>query len=312
MKKAGEVDDPLKNAWFVPARDLDDYKEEERVYDRDEEGRRKLRVHPRGRFIYRLAGRDRQKSASYYTPESLTRCVVKYALRELIPDDMPADRILDLTVCEPAMGSAAFLNEAVNQLAEKYLERKQRELGKRIPHAEYADELQQVKHYIADRQRLRGGPQSGRPRAGRGLAVAELHQSRRPRPLVRLPARLRQLAGGRAAAGVHDDDARQAEPQVRAVVQPRASTGPRRRRRRAAGGITVSATGDARPPRRGSVLPGASITSCCRIPAWSPTVTRRPRPWNPRTSSGSGNGARPSSSRSPTSRSPSSKRCRTA
>ena len=151
VKKAGEPDDPLKNAWFVPARDLDDYKDDERVYDRDEEGRRKLRVHPRGRFIYRLAGRDRQKSASYYTPESLTRCVVKYALRELIPDEMPADRILDLTVCEPAMGSAAFLNEAVNQLAEKYLERKQRELGKRIPHAEYADELQQVKHYIADR-----------------------------------------------------------------------------------------------------------------------------------------------------------------
>ena len=151
VKKAGEPDDPLKSAWFVPARDLDDYKEDERVYDRDEEGRRKLRVHPRGRFIYRLAGRDRQKTASYYTPESLTRCVVKYALRELIPDDLPADRILDLTVCEPAMGSAAFLNEAVNQLAEKYLERKQRELGKRIPHAEYADELQQVKHYIADR-----------------------------------------------------------------------------------------------------------------------------------------------------------------
>ena len=151
VKKAGDPDDPLKSAWFVPARDLDDYTEDERVYDKDDEGRRKLRVHPRGRFVYRLAGRDRQKTASYYTPESLTRCVVKYALRELIPDDMPADRILDLTVCEPAMGSAAFLNEAVNQLAEKYLERKQRELGRRIPHADYADELQQVKHYIADR-----------------------------------------------------------------------------------------------------------------------------------------------------------------
>ena len=151
VKKAGEPDDPLESAWFVPARDLDDYTEDERVYDKDDEGRRRLRVHRRGRFIYRLAGRDRQKTASYYTPESLTRCVVKYALRELISDDMPADRILDLTVCEPAMGSAAFLNEAVNQLAEKYLERKQRELGRRIPHAEYADELQQVKHYIADR-----------------------------------------------------------------------------------------------------------------------------------------------------------------
>ena len=151
VKKAGEPDDLLKSAWFVPARDLDDYTEDERVYDKDDEGRRRLRVHPRGRFIYRLAGRDRQKTASYYTPESLTRCVVKYALRELIPDDMPADRILDLTVCEPAMGSAAFLNEAVNQLAEKYLERKQRELGRRIPHAEYPDELQHVKLYIADR-----------------------------------------------------------------------------------------------------------------------------------------------------------------
>ena len=151
VKKAGEDGDVLKSAWFAPARDLAAYKEDEQVYDHDEEGRRKLRMHPRGRFIYRLAGRDRQKSASYYTPESLTRCVVKYALRELIPNDMPADRILDLTVCEPAMGSAAFLNEAVDQLAEKYLERRQRERGERIPHADYADVLQQVKLYIVDR-----------------------------------------------------------------------------------------------------------------------------------------------------------------
>ena len=151
VKKAKDDPDELKNAWFVPARDLGEYTEAERVYDLDDQRRKKLRVHPQGRFIYRLAGRDRQKSASYYTPESLTRCVVKYALKELIPDDMPAERVLDLTVCEPAMGSAAFLNEAVNQLAERYLERRQRELGKRIPHADYADELQKVRHYIADR-----------------------------------------------------------------------------------------------------------------------------------------------------------------
>ena len=151
VKKAGDAQDDLASAWFVPARDLGEYREEEKVYDRDEQGRKKLRVHPKGTFVYRLAGRDRQKSASYYTPESLTRCVVKYALKELIPDDMPADRILELAVCEPAMGSAAFLNEAVNQLAEKYLDRKQGELGRRIPHADYADELQKVRHYIADR-----------------------------------------------------------------------------------------------------------------------------------------------------------------
>ena len=220
VKKAGEPDDPLKSAWFVPARDLDDYTDDERVYDRDDAGRRKLRVHPRGRFIYRLAGRDRQKTASYYTPESLTRCVVKYALRELVPADMPADRILDLTVCEPAMGSAAFLNEAVNQLAEKYLERKQ-------PRAGRADSARGVRRRAAAGeavhrrpQRLRGRPQPGGPRAGRGLAVAELHPRGRARAVVRLPARLRQLAGRRAAAGVPHGDAGQAEPQTRAVVQP--------------------------------------------------------------------------------------------
>lgn len=106
------------------------------VYDVNEAGHRQLRKHPRGSFVYRLAGRDRQKSASYYTPQVLTQCLVKYALKELLGSDRVqcADDILTLTVCEPAMGSAAFLNEGVNQLAEAYLERKQAELKTRIPH----------------------------------------------------------------------------------------------------------------------------------------------------------------------------------
>nr|WP_197046251.1 N-6 DNA methylase [Planktothrix paucivesiculata] len=107
-------------------------------------------MYPKGSFIYRLAGRDRQNSASYYTPESLTRCLVKYSLKELLKD-RTADDILKLKICEPAMGSAAFLNEAVNQLAEKYLELKQEELGQRIPHDEYLQEKQKVKMYLADR-----------------------------------------------------------------------------------------------------------------------------------------------------------------
>ena len=151
VKQAGKDPDELENAWFVPLSELHKYSQEERVFEVGADGLRKIKVHPKGRFIYRLAGRDREKTASYYTPESLTRCVVKYALKELIPDDMPASRILELTICEPAMGSAAFLNEAVNQLAEKYLERRQRELERRIPHADYADELQKVKHFITDR-----------------------------------------------------------------------------------------------------------------------------------------------------------------
>jgi len=149
----GSGSDLLENAWFVPASRLGDYTEAERVYDVNEAGHRQLRKHPRGSFIYRLAGRDRQKSASYYTPQVLTRCLVKYALKELLgsPRVQCADDILTLTVCEPAMGSAAFLNEAANQLAEAYLERKQAELGQRIPHDDYPQELQKVRMYLADR-----------------------------------------------------------------------------------------------------------------------------------------------------------------
>lgn len=147
--------DKLENAWFVPAARLNDYHEDERVYDFDENGHRKLRLHPKGSFIYRLAGRDRQKSASYYTPQVLTQCLVKYALKELLAPEngrvKKADDILTLTVCEPAMGSAAFLNEAVNQLADAYLERKQAEEGRRIAHDEYPQELQKVRMVLADR-----------------------------------------------------------------------------------------------------------------------------------------------------------------
>jgi hypothetical protein len=148
--EGGGSTDVLDNAWFVPASRIGDYKNTEKVYDVDDAGHRKLRTYERGTFIYRLAGRDREKSASYYTPQVLTRCLVKYALKELL-QGKTADDILTLSVCEPAMGSAAFLNEAINQLAEKYLELKQAELGRRIPHEAYPRELQKVRMYLADR-----------------------------------------------------------------------------------------------------------------------------------------------------------------
>ena len=151
LQRAGKKRDELQASWFAPERDLYRYREGERVWVRDHRGNRKPVMHREGTFLYRLRGRDRKKSASYYTPESLTKTVVKYALRELIPSDMPAAEILDLTVCEPAMGSAAFLNEAVNQLADKYLDRRQRELGRRIPRESCDEELQRVRHFIADR-----------------------------------------------------------------------------------------------------------------------------------------------------------------
>ena len=146
VKRAGDKVDELDVGYFIPMRDLEQYTEEERV--RNEDGT--LRVHPKGEFIYRLAGREREKSASYYTPEVLTRCLVKYALKELL-EGKSADEILELTICEPAMGSAAFLNEAVSQLAEAYLERKQKETGLSIQHDQRQQELQKIKMLIADR-----------------------------------------------------------------------------------------------------------------------------------------------------------------
>lgn len=141
--------DPLQAAYFVPQRALANYSDAEKLFGG------KTRRYEKGTFIYRLAGRAREKSASYYTPDVLTRCLVDHALREILPGKT-ADEILKLTVCEPAMGSAAFLNEAVNQLAEAYLQKKQQELKEAgaavqtIGHDQYMAERQRVKMYIAD------------------------------------------------------------------------------------------------------------------------------------------------------------------
>ncbi|HEJ1320912.1 TPA: class I SAM-dependent DNA methyltransferase [Pseudomonas aeruginosa] len=141
-KKDAELD-PLDAAYFVPVSAIGQYTDAERLFGGNP------RKYARGTFIYRLAGRAREKSASYYTPEVLTQCLVEHALKEILPGKT-ADEILQLTICEPAMGSAAFLNEAVNQLAEAYLQAKQKELGQSIPHEQYTEEKQRVKMYIAD------------------------------------------------------------------------------------------------------------------------------------------------------------------
>lgn len=150
VKRAKDKFNELDVGYFVTEEELAQYNEDERVrYDKGP-NKGKLRHYEKGTFIYRLAGREREKSASYYTPEVLTKCLVKYALKELLKDKT-ADDILQITVCEPAMGSAAFLNEAINQLAEAYLMKRQQELHDSIPYNERKKELQKVKMYIADR-----------------------------------------------------------------------------------------------------------------------------------------------------------------
>ncbi len=149
VKRKQDSFDELDVGYFVPERELSNYDEDERARYEGGENRGKLRKYEKGTFIYRLAGREREKSASYYTPEVLTKCLVKYALKELL-EGKTADEILSLTICEPAMGSAAFLNEAVNQLSEAYIDLKQKETGDFISYENRLQELQRVKMYIAD------------------------------------------------------------------------------------------------------------------------------------------------------------------
>ncbi|WP_420430984.1 Eco57I restriction-modification methylase domain-containing protein [Hyphobacterium sp.] len=65
---------------------------------------------------------ERRKSGSHYTPRSLTAPIVADALRPIfdqLGDDASPDKVLALKVCDPAMGSGAFLVEACRALGER-------------------------------------------------------------------------------------------------------------------------------------------------------------------------------------------------
>ncbi|MEU9669557.1 class I SAM-dependent DNA methyltransferase [Streptomyces bobili] len=145
--------DPKDGSWLIPKSKIDDYTRDVFVYRRDEETGEDVRVtYTPGSFVYRLSGRDRQTSASYYTPESLTKVTVQLALQHRLDQDgttTEARELLDWKICEPALGSGAFLNEAINQVAAEYLRRRQEELGTPIDTEKYAIELQKAKAYVA-------------------------------------------------------------------------------------------------------------------------------------------------------------------
>ena len=135
--------------YLVPRSRMSDFNDNEILRDRNG----KLVVLPKGQFVYRLNGRDRKKSASYYTPEVLTKSTVKYTLKgfveKLDSGEMKAEDLLKLKILEPAMGAAAFQNEVINQVAELYLRYRQKERNQHISPHHYRDELQKVKAYIA-------------------------------------------------------------------------------------------------------------------------------------------------------------------
>jgi 23S rRNA G2445 N2-methylase RlmL len=87
----------------------------------DERGSPKKRIAPAGTPILQPTG-ERRRTGSHYTPRSLTAPIVKHALEpafaRLGPDATP-EQVLELKVCDPAMGSGAFLVEACRALGER-------------------------------------------------------------------------------------------------------------------------------------------------------------------------------------------------
>lgn len=90
-------------------------------------------VHPKGAFVV-VMGIDRRETGTHYTPKSLTERIVEETLTPLVYDG-PATgttreswrlkssaEILDLKVCDPAMGSGAFLVQACRFLAARLVE----------------------------------------------------------------------------------------------------------------------------------------------------------------------------------------------
>ena len=58
----------------------------------------------------------------HFTPRSLTEGVVRTTLRPILASLAPGASVLELRVCDPAVGAGAFLVEAVRQLAQRLVD----------------------------------------------------------------------------------------------------------------------------------------------------------------------------------------------
>ena len=146
--------DPDNGSWVIPVNQADEFPDEVFLAEEGADGQARRVRYQEGDFVFRLSSRDRQRSASYYTPEVLTEFTVRHTL-DVYWEEHPhltAAQILKLTVCEPALGSGAFLNEAVNQLAARYLKAAQAERGETIDADCYQLELQKAKAHFAINQ----------------------------------------------------------------------------------------------------------------------------------------------------------------
>lgn len=147
--------DASKGSWVLPTHAADSVPQDSFVMETkqmEEGGTAKTRrLHAEGSFVFRQSSRDRERSASFYTPQVLTEFTVGQAIEVLQEEGRIAssEDVLTLTICEPAMGSGAFAVEAVRQLAELYLKLREDELDTQVDPEQRAVELQKIKAHIA-------------------------------------------------------------------------------------------------------------------------------------------------------------------
>ena len=96
-----------------------------------------------------VGGAERRRTGSHYTPTTLTRPIVERTLGPVLGDNPTAERILDCKVCDPAMGSGAFLAEACRYLAQRLLDAWTREGT--LPPAAEGDPLLAARRQVAER-----------------------------------------------------------------------------------------------------------------------------------------------------------------
>ena len=123
-----------------------------------------------GRFVIQ-PGAERRRSGSHYTPRSLTAPIVEKTLAPLLaalprrvakkggpPAEGPSSEdLLSLKICDPAMGSGAFLVEAVRQLGDHVVAAWRREgqagalLPSHGPAHDVEDAVAQARRLVAQR-----------------------------------------------------------------------------------------------------------------------------------------------------------------
>lgn len=99
-------------------------------------------------------GSERRRTSSHYTPRSLSAPIVRRTLEPLLAvmgEAPPSDRILNLKVCDPAMGSGAFLVEACRFLADHVLAAWTREKKVEAIAAEHGDPILHARRLVAQR-----------------------------------------------------------------------------------------------------------------------------------------------------------------